>query len=321
MKNSNLKFKIKAVCFILGCLFFLISPSVVSARTPPPSMTTEAQVTMSLSLGEPILKLWGYGPPNSRIEISGDKVIDATYSDTSGYFEFSKTFLPSPNNLLYPELCVTGIDQMGRATPPTCIPPLPADKFSYDIGPVILPPTLSFDTAPIDPSSQAGAEGVTIPNSLVKIVLAEDVGSGNLSDFSLIKEAKAYYIPDYTIKSDARGYFSFNMPNSNPNKWRVFAITAYSAGGTSPKSNTLTLNIVSPLVSWLANLWRFILSLLTLPALIVLEVIIILLIIAIYFLRKDKKKKVHPKISEPVIEYPEYLKSKKFIPVRETPRA
>jgi hypothetical protein len=300
--------KLSALLVVFAGLLIFSGHLVVSGQTLPKFSTTEAQVRMSVSIGEPVLKLWGYGPPNSRIEINGEKVTDFTYSETNGYFEFLKTYLPTPDGLYYPELCLTGIDQIGRATPPTCIPALLANEFSYDIGPVILPPTLSLDTAPIDTSSQAGAEGITIPNSDVKIVLAEDGGNQNLADFSLIKEAKAYYIPDYTVKSDPQGYFSFNMPSTNPNKWRVFAITTYSQGATSPKSNTLVLNVISPFATWLENIWRLILSLLTLPALIVLEVVAILLILAVLFFRKNKKQ-LSPSTSAPIKQYQEYLKT------------
>jgi heme/copper-type cytochrome/quinol oxidase subunit 2 len=98
------------------------------------------------------------------------------------------------------------------------------------------------------------------------------------------------------------------MPSTNPNKWRVFAITTYSQGATSPKSNTLVLNVISPFATWLENIWRLILSLLTLPALIVLEVVAILLILAVLFFRKNKKQ-LSPSTSAPIKQYQEYLKT------------
>ncbi len=269
-------------------------------------------MTISASLGAPVLRLWGYGPSNSRVELRGNGVEDFTYARTDGYFEFSKAFLPSPIGLLYPELCLTGIDLIGRATPPTCIPALPANEFSYDIGPVILPPTLSLEAGTVSPSTQTGVSGITIPNSEVKIVLAEENTGRSLAIFSIVKTALAYYIPNYTVKSDSRGNFSFNMPDASPNNWRVFAITTYSQGSTSPKSNTLTFRVISPMLALLENIWKLILSLLNLRVLIVLEVLIILIIIITLFSSKRSKIKVSPNTSNPINEYQNYLRSKRL---------
>jgi hypothetical protein len=250
------KYKTSAVLAILGLIFLADGAIPVFAQTVTNFPTSPARVTISVSLGEPVLRLWGYGPSNSRVELKGNNVEDFTYTRTDGYFEFSKAFLPPPIGLYYPELCLTGIDLIGRATPPTCIPSLPANKFNYDLGPVILPPTLSLEAGVVSPSTQTGVSGITIPNSEVKIVMAENKNKKGLSDFSLVTTAMAYYIPNYTVKSDSRGYFSFNMPNASPNTWRVFAITTYSQGATSPKSNTLTYKVISPIMAFIENFWK-----------------------------------------------------------------
>jgi hypothetical protein len=303
MKTENFKLKIRAILPILGLIFFLNGERPVSAQTLPNFSTRRAQVTISASIGEPVLRLWGYGPSNSRVELGGNGVADFTYARVDGYFEFSRTYLPSPANLLYPELCLTGIDLVNRTTPPTCIPPLLANGFSYDIGPVILPPTISLDTGTTAPATQTGASGITIPNSEVIIVLAEGSDNESPINFSIVKPILAYYIPDYTVKSDSRGYFSFNMPNAIPDNWRVFAITTYSQGATSPKSNTLTLKVISPTTFALESIWKLILSLLTLPVLIILEILIILIITATLFLTKRGRMKVAPSISKQVNIY------------------
>jgi hypothetical protein len=297
---------------ILSQLSFSGDSNNVRAQLKPLAITTTAQVTISASIGEPVLHLWGYGPPASRIEISGRNVQDFTYSETDGYFEFKNAFLPSPTDSTYPELCLTAVDPSGRATPPTCIPGITARDLSYDIGPVILPPTLSLESESVAPGVTDGAEGITIPNSKVKIVLAEDSSKNTLSKFSLVETAKAYYIPDYTVTSDDRGYFSFNMPDGSPQGWRVFAITNYSQGATSPKSNTLKFEVVSTTTVFIKGLWAIILSLLTLPALIAAEIAIIILIILAITLKKKGRRKVYPTIADPIKEYQEFLKSRQF---------
>lgn len=297
--------------YCILCHFFLANDLLlVSAQTLPATLTREAQVTISTSIGKPVLKLWGYGAPNSRVELGGDKVSDFTYTKSDGYFEFPKAYLPEASDLFYPELCLIEIDQYGRATPPVCIPPLPTNKLSYNIGPIIIPPTISLESGSIKPLSQSAAGGMTIPNSEVKIILAEDRAQPNLSMFRIVKEANAYYIPSYTVKSDSLGYFSFNMPDAKPANWRVFAITNYSQGSTSPKSNTLKLEILSPLATLIQNFWAFLLSLLTWPGLVILEIVVILLIIAAIFLRRKRKKQKHLNTTNPVKQYQDYLNSR-----------
>ena len=300
-------------CFVLLGMFLTNDVPNVFAQTPHSTVITKPLVTISVSLGEPLLKLWGYGQPDSRIEVSGNGVFDFTYSASDGYFEFTKVYLPSPTDNLYPELCLMGIDQAGRATPPTCIPPLPAGNFSFDVGPVILPPTLSLEKGVTDQSSQAGAHGVTIPNSQVKIVMAEGKETKGISKLSIVKPAKAYFIPDYTVKADSHGNFSFNAPNTNSSEWRVFAMTNYSQGVYSPKSNTLKLEIVSPVSIFLKNIWKMLLSLFGLPAMIILEILIILLIITAILLGKRKKTKpdhIYLSTKNPTKLYQDFLKSR-----------
>lgn len=292
--------RIVSINLIFWCLFLFTGGLDVSALTLPNYATRSAQVTISATLGEPILKLWGYGPSSSRVELGGFGVSDFTYAAFDGYFEFSKAYLPTPTGLLYPELCLTGIDLENRATPPTCIPALPVSLYSYDIGPVILPPTLSLEAGSSTMDNQTAATGSTLPNSEVKIVLAEGEDGGFLTNFSLVSTAKAYYIPNYTIRSDSRGNFSFNMPNITPNKWRVFAITTYSQGATSPKSNTLTYKIISPTLAVLESFWMKILSLLTLPVFIILEIAVLIFIIALTLVGKRRKKKLYPNVIYPI---------------------
>ena len=280
----NVMTKTPFVLLILTSLFLIDNELVVYGQTPPNYSITGLLVSISASIGAPILKLWGYGAPNSRVELSGDRVSDFAYTRVDGYFEFPKTYLPQATDIFSPELCLTEIDQAGRVTPPTCIPRLLAIKDSYNVGPVILPPTLSLTEGVIGATAQSEAGGITIPNSEVRVVLAEDNANQRLVNFNIVKPALAYYIPNYTIKSDNQGHFSFNMPGVNPNDWRVFVFTNYSQEARSPKSNTLKFVIISPTASAIENIWTFILSLFTFPALIILEIVVILLIVS-----KDKK--------------------------------
>ncbi len=142
--------------------------------------------------------------------------------------------------------------------------------------------------------------------------MAED-NSRTLSALTIVKPALAYYIPDYTVKSDNHGNFSFNVPNTKSTNWRIFAVTDYSQGATSPKSNTLKLEIVSSTSMFLKNVWEMLLSLLTLPTMIILEIVVILLIITAAYLNKKrtKTKKMYLNDNNPINEYLNYLRSRR----------
>ena len=192
------------------------------------------EIKLSAAIGEPKLTLYGWGPAKSKIYLTGLAVAETRESDDNGFFIFTKIFLPSPRlgidrkNYEYPELCLQAIDAEKRSSQPTCIPGLPAKTYSYEIGPVLLSPIISID--------QAVLNGKTTPFTPLNVYLA------NL-----------YYIPKYQTVSDKEGNFEFNLPNQSRGKWNIF-VASETLGYNSPKSNTLTFSIISPLASFLEKI-------------------------------------------------------------------
>ncbi len=245
---------------LLFSLFFLLVffSRAASAKADPPPVSY--QVTVSATIGEPILTIFGYTSPQALVKLDGFRTADHVLSDTTGYFRFEKVYLPlaDPN---YPELCLTSVDTQSRLSNfPTCLPPLPGGRLDITVGPVLLPPTLSLSKGSILssskgnflPSEQVIARGSTIPNAKVIVYLANDLGK----KLALIRSAEAYSLPIYETIADGRGNFEFNLPADQPSLWRLFA-SAEFAGSPTPKSNTLVFRILN----WWGWLWELVLTL------------------------------------------------------------
>lgn len=201
------------------------------------SLSPETEI--SASVGERKLTIFGWAPSESKITVDGISVYDSVTAAKDGSFIISGVFLPV--RTLYPEICLQAQDSQGRTTQPTCIPPLPVGQYYYEVGPILLSPTLSLKKEEIIKGEQAVASGKVTPQTQVDIFLAREKTSSN-DLFSLVKTAFAYNIPKYQIKSDENGNFEFNLPTGVADKWLVFA-GANIQGSASPKSNTLTFNI------------------------------------------------------------------------------
>lgn len=277
---------------VLILLFLNLHPPSVYAADPGPVSYT---VTVSASVGEPKLTLFGYTSPHAEVKLEGERVSEETIANEEGYFFFDRIFLPRPTPE-YPELCLIAIDNHHRLSFPTCLPPLPVGPFDITVGPVLLPPTVSLEKGNFLPSEQVAAEGETIPNTEVTVYLAnkflEEQSFISILSKLLISPIYAYSLPKYQIQADERGHFEFNLPGVRPASWRVFAAGTF-LGSPTPKSNSLSFKVLS----WWEWLWQMLKRLLGLilgflrPYL--WQLIILAEIVLIYWLwRKRRLSKV-----------------------------
>ena len=206
----------------------------LSLLLPIPTSAVEyrssASTTITASIGENRVTIYGYTSPKSRVELSSPKVFAVTYSDLEGYFEFDKTLLPKNPS----DLCLISLDNNQRSTSPICIPPPPPYNYHTDIGPILLPPTISIENSQIDPNSTVITSGQAIPNSTV-IVNFYKIDNTALS---FPKQIEAYSLPSITATSDSSGNFSLNLPTAYSSDYRLYASAKFN-DNYSPKSNTL----------------------------------------------------------------------------------
>lgn len=207
-------------------LLFLIFPHHISAT----NYQRESSVSISASIGENRVTIYGYTSPNSRVELSSPRVFAVTYSGSDGYFLFNKTLLPKNPS----DLCLTSFDNNYRSTSPVCIPPPPVNNYHTDIGPILLPPTISLENDQINPNTTIVTSGQAIPNSQVNVSFYKINDSG----VSFPKEVQAYSLPLVTAATDKDGNFSINLPTAYSSDYRLYASAKFN-DNYSPKSNTL----------------------------------------------------------------------------------
>lgn len=252
MNRFNWNFLIVLILLFLN----LHSPSAFAATESIPYA-----ITVTATVGEPKLTLFGYTSPQAEVKLEGERVHEETIANEEGYFFFDRIFLPPPTPD-YPEICLTAIDTHYRTSFPTCLPPLPVGPFDITVGPVLLPPTISLEKGNFLPNEQIVAEGETIPNTEATIYLANDFWTKTphrLLSIFRASPAYAYYLPRYQIQADERGHFEFNLPGVRPASWRVFAATNF-LGSPTPKSNSLSFKVLS----WWEWFWQMLKRLLSL---------------------------------------------------------
>ncbi len=241
----------------------------------------QASVGVDAFIGEFQFSLFGYTSPKALVTIEGMGIYDQTSADVRGYFEFHNRFSPlSPR-----EACLSAKDQFGRITSPTCIPPFPI-RYNANIGPVLLPPTVSLNSANYYQGDEVKLSGQSIPNTEVTFSTFIDEKKSFTQYLSSIispKPVEAFTFPQLTSKSDEKGNFSLSIPSSRPEFFRLFAQTSYD-NSQSPESIKLNIKILP--------IWMIIIQLLYLVWSIIksrlLEIIIIgeILGLALYFLRR-----------------------------------
>ncbi len=205
--------------------------------------TTNHQIEINLTIGDHHFTLFGYTSPYALVSFSGLGIFDQTYADEKGYFVFKNRYSPfSPK-----EACLTAQDQFGRLTSPVCLPSFPTN-YDVEIGPVIMPPSLSLNKNDYWIGDQVVLTGQTIPNSSVKLSFFTQNTSYEIIDqlisiTPLIKDIYAFSFPKLEIKSDNKGNFSISLPSTSAKKYRLFTQTYYLEKN-SPESRKLTVEIL-----------------------------------------------------------------------------
>jgi hypothetical protein len=258
-QKRRIKYLIVPSLMILG----LIS-SVIISKVPIVNGTSGTQLKLetivTAYVGKPKLTLYGFGPANAQINLTGIGVVDTTLSVDTGYFEFINVYFPEPTldengKYYYPEICLQGVDKvLGSSTQPTCIPPLEANQNYYYIGPVILSPTLLLEKGTLTKGEQIKAYGSTIPGTDVEVFLAREKTPGSI--FNIVRDAFAYYIPSYQVRADSSGYYEFNIPADSPDTWKI-TTGDITSGSNSPLSNSLSFEIVPTYYTILWNILSF----------------------------------------------------------------
>lgn len=276
-------------------MFIVLLASLVNVYKPSKSAfsrSIERNVTVSATIGEPLFVLYGYTSPKATVQLSGyPDVSSQTESEENGYFRFINIYMLP----ITKELCLTTIDRNKRTSNPTCIAAPSFPVKGKEIGPVILPPTISLGKGQFLPEETVEAKGESIPDSEIDVSLFR--AEPTLWE-RLFPQAYAATLPLYAIKTDQNGYFSFNLPSTTSNTFRLFTQAKFD-NSPSPKSNTLTFKILTVFEFILEKIRLFLLYLVnllrSLPLLETLICLEFILLVILLFPRKEKHLKVMDK--------------------------
>lgn len=235
-KTKNYNSKLKTFTLLAVTLRFALFPLRFASPTFALTESISNQIVVTASIGEPRLTLFGYTSPYATVYLEGGASLFAeTMARSDGFFIFENLFVLGKVG----DYCLYGQDREERVTGPVCLPPLPDGPFLTNIGPVILPPTLSLSKGNFLAGEQVVASGETIPSSETKIALFKKEKSP-----LFVRRIYAFSLPEYQVASDKNGYFSFNLPSVSTNLYRLFA-SSFWENRESPKSNTLTFKVVT----------------------------------------------------------------------------
>lgn len=183
-----------------------------------------ADVNVFAFIGDHHFSLFGYTSPQALVTLEGEGIFDQTVANDKGYFQFSNRFSPLSKR----EACLSSKDQFGRISSPVCLPPFPIN-YDANIGPVIMPPTLSLNQGDYFMGDQAVLSGQSIPSNQVNFSLFTDnqMQWYNTLSFLQPKVVEAFDFPELTTKTDSKGNYSITLPSYNPKKFRLFAQADY----------------------------------------------------------------------------------------------
>jgi hypothetical protein len=223
--------------FWLMNLFFFYSLIIKEENNKIAGIQSKQEnIEVSAFIGEHRFTLFGYTSPEALVSFQGLGIFDQTYADKQGYFIFQNRFSPfSPR-----EACLTAQDKFGRLTSPVCLPPFPTD-YNVEIGPVIMPPTLSLDKNDYWVGDEVILSGQTIPET--EVDLSMFTKQSNFLALNLIKKVEAFALPEFKTQSDQQGNFSIALPSSSAQTFRLFAQSQFLKA-KSPESRKLTVKIL-----------------------------------------------------------------------------
>lgn len=232
--------------FLLFSLAFFLTLLLLLSNKPRGNLaglSTTRSVDVSLSIGDHRFTLFGYTSPYALVTFSGLGIFDQTRADSTGYFIFNNRFSPfSPK-----EACLNAQDQMGRLTSEVCLPSFPTN-YNVEIGPVIMPPTLSLNKENYWVGDEVILTGQGVPNSQVNLSFFTEktplsIFNNLLVQFLPIKKAFALSLPPLSTKVDEKGNFAIALSSSAVKKYRLFTQVIFKEKN-SPKSRKLTIEIL-----------------------------------------------------------------------------
>lgn len=296
------------VFFVIG----LVASRMIINHVYPPKPAVLAEVTNSVTVGQfapqptPApgeaerffsYSLFGYTSSYATVRLEGIKLLETTKARNNGYFEFNN-FLASSRNV---EFCLTSIDTENLVAAPLCIP-VPIFNPDVKYGPYLLPPSLKLAKGNVETNEPSQVSGKTIPGASVNVYVFSQEGSTFAA--LLIKPAYAQNTTKkpatIKLRTATDGSFSTKVTSPVSGKKRVFAQSVFAVKrnrSRTPKSVTLTINILAIWLAYIVALLNALGRLLNLNTLLLLQLLLIAYLVikkkklySWYLLHKNKRR-------------------------------
>lgn len=280
---------------IIGIVIFFTQKD----ESPSPEVLSSRDVTVSASIGSAVsYTLFGYTSAYATVQLEGIGIATSTTADRSGYFRFVNFLAPSSIK----EFCFTAIDTEGGVSPPLCVPAPETSSSHVDMGPYLLPPSITLSTGSTTSGKPVTVTGKTIPNTNVALTLY----SPSSDSLSLIKSAYAASNNQKTVstRAGADGSYTHTYTGGETGKVRVFSRSNYLNNYT-PKSNTLSFSLLGWLAVVLYAMLNFLRTFLNPNTIIILEILALAALVFVIFRRKSHKAHVRQNLA--IIPYEDPL--------------
>lgn len=267
MKRRN-----KAFVFVFGIIFAStllgVLPREVTEEPVRHSEGVLAMIDVSASIGAAPVSytLFGYTSALTTVKLEGVGVHEETNARKDGYYEFTNFFAPRDSN----EFCLTPIDTEQHMGAPLCIV-APTDVQGKRFGPYLLAPTIVVTEGETQTGESNTVSGKTIPGTSVVVNVFENPDRQILS---LVPPVYAQENRKIITSSSSDGTFTTHISSDKPGKVKLFAQSTYMEQKT-PKSNTLTISIVSLWLAFLALFFNLFRNLLTLNTFIAIQLFVL----------------------------------------------
>jgi hypothetical protein len=243
-------------------------PTVLSSHTTQlwaiitgsePVITPSAPITPAYAQ----YSLFGYTSSYATVNLEGIDLALQTQADKKGYFEFLNFSAPSS----IAEFCLNNIDTENLASPPLCVS-APKENTNQKYGPYLLPPTIKVISSSDQENRTNVVAGKTIPGTSVLI----NAFSDQQNSLTFIKSAYATNKKVLKVKTSSDGTYTTDLNIQEPGTVRFFSQSTYQNQKT-PKSNTLSISLLSFWLTWLLSLYGFLKNLINLNNIILLQLL------------------------------------------------
>ncbi len=250
----------------------ILTPAPTQLITPQPSIQptpTPPQIVVKR------YSLFGYTSAKADVRLEGIGLLEERTADHKGYFEFINFFAPAISK----EFCLVSIDTEGLVAPPLCIE-APQNPEDQRYGPFLLPPTLRLSNGNIQKGEITVISGKTIPGTSVTVNTFnhETPQFLSLQPVGTVLAATSLKYQKQALAAAADGTFTTSLTGDSTGKIRVFAQSRFLEQAT-PKSITLTLNILTYWLAVIRIVLKFLFSLFNLNTILFLQLLVIVLLV------------------------------------------